>query len=230
MDDREISLSEIFVLIKKSLVWIILISIFCGGIAFGISEYLITPVYEAETTMMISGYIGYSGNNNVNSDTQMSDLRLNKELAATYSEIIKTRGIFEIVNKNLGLNMSYDDFMNNVSVVSKNDTEIMVLSVKDTNQTRAMDMANEIVMVFKEFIIETSEEDKVQILDKAIEPEKPISPKILQNTVMGVLLGGVLSTFIFLAIGLFDTTIKSEEDFENTFDIPVIGIIPDKKK
>ena len=72
--------------------------------------------------------------------------------------------------------------------------------------------------------------DNVQILDGATLPEKPSSPNIKKNTAIGVVLGLILGVMISIFKELADTTIKTQDDISQYFDLPVIGIIPDKKQ
>ena len=229
MLEREIDLLELWNAFKKHLIKIILITIIFGGISFGVNSFLITPEYKASTSMII-------GKNNSQVYTMeeaminMNDLKLSQELVDTYSEIIKTRGIADLVINNLGLDMDYEEFSKKVRVSSKNNTEIFEVSVVDNIPTRARDIANETSDVFKEAVKKIMRIDNVQILDAAIEPTKPVSPNILRNTALGSVLGFMFAAFIFLLKEVMDTAVKTPEDISETFNIPVIGIIPDRKR
>lgn len=72
--------------------------------------------------------------------------------------------------------------------------------------------------------------DNVQILDKATLPEAPSSPKVMRNTAIGAMLGFILGIGIALIKELSDTRVKTSEDVTEAFDIPVLGLIPDKHK
>lgn len=228
MEEREIDLLQIWETFKSKLVYIVLISLIFAAAFLGVSKFLITPKYKAETSIIISKT--QNDENSVVKEMQISDLRLNQELVNTYSEIIKTRGIADMVIKNLGLDMTPEKFKSMVSVTPKNNTEIFNVSIVDTIPERAMDIANETSEVFKASIKEIMKIDNVQILDSAVLPEDPASPNNMRNTILGAMLGFVLSAFIFILKELLDNTVKSSEDFANEFELPVLGIIPDNKK
>lgn len=225
MEEREIDLLQIWNVFKKKLIYILLASLLMGAIFYGVSKFVLTPKYKAESSIIVR-----QNTDNVSNNMEISDLKFNQELVNTYSEIIKTRGIADLVIKNLNLDMSHEEFKSKVSVSTKNNTEIFSVSVIDTIPERAVDIANETTMVFKEAIKEIMKIDNVQILDEAIKQEQPVSPKAKSNTIIGALIGFMLSSLIFILKELMDTTIKSAEDFTQTFDLPVLGIIPDNKK
>lgn len=225
MSEKEIDLIELWDIIKKNLIKIIFIGILFAIAMFAISKFLISPKYQSSVSLIVNKEEDRSNNDGI----QLNDVQLNQKLVGTYTEIIKTRGIAEMVIKNLGLDLSYENFISMISVNSKNDTEIFEVSVKDTIPERASDIANETSKVFKDSIVKIMNVDNVQILDKAIVPEKPYSPNIIRNTAIGFLLGIMVSMFTSIIRFLTDTRIKSSEDITNEFGLPVIGIIPDKK-
>ena len=228
MKDREIDLLQVWDTFKHKLVWILLVSIFFAAIVFGLSKYVLVPKYKAEASIIINKT--QRDSDGVIQDLQINDLRLNQELVNTYSEIIKTRGIANMVIENLNLNMTPEDFREIVSVTPKNNTEIFNVSIVDTIPERAMDIANETSEVFKESIKQIMKIDNVQILDEAVLPENPTSPKVARNTLLGFALGFVLAALIFIFKDLLDNTIKSSEDFTAAYNLPILGVIPDNKK
>lgn len=226
MEEREIDLLQIWSVFKKKLIYILLASLVMGAIFFGISKFVLTPKYKAESSIIIR----QDTDSTTNSNMQINDLKFNQELVNTYSEIIKTRGIADLVIKNLNLDMTHDEFKSMVSVSTKSNTEIFSVSVVDVIPERAMDIANETTTVFKEAVKEIMKIDNVQILDKAIKPEKAISPKVNVNTVLGALVGFMLASLIFIFKELMDNTVKTADDFTKTFNLPVLGVIPDNKR
>lgn len=225
--DKEINLNELYKLIKKSLVKIVFFTFIVAAIMFSVSNYLIMPQFEASTSMII---IDSEGKKGQDISKEINELKFNKELVNTYSEIIKTRGVANIVISNLDLDISYEEFKARVSVGQKNNTEIFEIKVIDTIPERARDIANETSDVFKEVIIDIMKIDNVQILDKAIVPSRPISPKIERNTLLGAIAGFMISVFMIIIKETFDTRVKSPEDVSENFDIPVLGVIPEYKK
>jgi len=68
--------------------------------------------------------------------------------------------------------------------------------------------------------------NNVRILERAIVPGSPVSPKPVQNLLLGLLLG--LGTGIALAfvIEALDNTLKTQADVEQFLGVPVLGLVP----
>lgn len=222
MEEKEIDLLELWYLFKNNFFKYLFFAILVGGLTFLVNNYLLVPKYEAGASIIINN--SKTGGN----DIDINEVKLNQELVNTYTEIVKTRGIADIVIENLGLDMEYKEFTEKVSVSSKNGTEIFEVKVVDTLAARATDIANETAKVFQQSVKEIMKIDNVQILDKAVIPEDPISPNIIRNTILGALVGFILGIFLSFVRMLTDNTIKDADDFINTFEIPVLGIIPDR--
>lgn len=224
---EEISLLELIEGIKRRIKWIILFMILGGLLAFGVSKFLIRPQYEASTTMII----GKSKDYDIKDErSQYNQVLLNQKLVSTYSEIIKSRGIAEQVIKNLQLDFDLEKYQKKVEVEPVKDTELISLKVKDNIPQRAMDIANETAEIFQKDIKTIMHVDNVNILDEAVLPEKPSSPKIKRNTALGALLGLFISSFMAVFIEINDTRIKSAEELQEKFNIPVLGVIPEIKE
>lgn len=224
MEEKEIDLLELWKVVKKNLIKYVLIGIIFALASYAISQYLITPKYESSVSLIVNSEEGRNNQGNI----QLNELQLNQKLVGTYTQIIKTRGISDLVMNNLGLDLSHEKFLSMVSVSSKNNTEIFEVKVRDTIAQRAADIANETANVFKDSIVNIMKVDNVQVLDKAIVAKKPVSPNINKNVLLGFILGFILSMFISVLKFLTDTTIKTSEDITNEFGLPVIGIIPDR--
>lgn len=225
---EEVSLSELLKKIKKHLIEIIIISILIGGIIFCVSKFIVEPSYVSNTTMIVGNSTQVSEDKGENLD--YSQIQANRALVPTYSEIVKSKGVANKVIENLDLNIDYEEFAGKVSIEPVNDTQIISVKVVDTVPERAMDIANETSMIFKDSITDIMNVDNVQILDKAVLPDEPSSPNVLRNTFIGLILGFVLGLAVALFKELSDTSIKSADDIKENFDIPVLGVLPDKKK
>lgn len=224
---EEISFIELWLGIKKNIFLIVLCILLGGLFAFAVNKFLITPEFETQTTMIIGRPEEYQGA--PNKDLDYNDVMLNQKLVSTYSEIIKSREISEEVIQNLGLKFSYKEFIDKLNVQAVKDTELISITVRDTIPERAMDIANETAEIFQKKIVSIMKVDNVQILDEAVFPKEPVSPKVTFNTIIGLILGGVIATFIAIVKELMDNTVKSTEQIQEEFGFPVLGILPKVK-
>lgn len=230
MNEQEIDLLELGKQILKHSLLILILAILAGAGAFGLSKYVISPKYEANTSMIVSSSKQNIDQNNPQADVELSQINANRALVSTYSEIVKSRGIADKVIANLNLDMDYEEFSNKVSIEPVKDTQIISVKVVDTIAQRAADIANETSMIFKDSITQIMNVDNVQILDKATLPEAPSSPKVMKNTAIGAILGFILGIGIALIMEISNTRVKTSEEVTEAFDIAVLGLIPDRKR
>lgn len=225
MNQREVSLSELWQKIKNQAVVVILITLLTGIITAAISIYILEPQYRSNSTLIVGRPESYQ---NVSQTIDYNDVMLNQKLVGTYGEIMKSQSVMRQVSENLKLNLSLDELSNMVNVQTVNNTEIISLTVTDTIPERAMDIANETAEIFMQEVRSIMKVDNVQILDPAMLPLNPVNPNIFLNTVVGTFLGLVIGILYALFKEFNDTRIKSVEEYKNNFDLPVIGIIPTK--
>lgn len=230
MNEQEIDLLELGKQILKHGLLILILAILAGAGAFGLSKYVISSKYEANTSMIVSSSKQNVDPNNPQADVELSQINANRALVSTYSEIVKSRGIADKVIANLNLDMDYEEFSSKVSIEPVKDTQIISVQVVDTIPQRAADIANETSMIFKDSITQIMNVDNVQILDKATLPEAPSSPKVMRNTAIGAMLGFILGIGIALIMEISNTRVKTSEEVTEAFDIAVLGLIPDRHK
>ena len=78
-------------------------------------------------------------------------------------------------------------------------------------------------------ITETSEMGYITIMDPAIVPIKPVSPKVLQNLILGLLMGLFLGVGIVFVRARLDNSINTPEDLKKAGFVPLstISLIPE---
>jgi len=75
-------------------------------------------------------------------------------------------------------------------------------------------------------ISEAGQKETVRVVDNAIEPEEPISPKKRLNLLLGALIGLGLGIGLTFLLEFFDDSIKNPEILER-MGFPILGIIPE---
>jgi non-specific protein-tyrosine kinase len=133
-------LQEMLQVIWKRLWLIVSVTLLISVGAFVVSKNR-TPVYQAKVTMIV----------NQTTDTPFADLAslsTGEELALTYSHLLKTRPLLEIVIANLGLGLAPGGLERRIDTNLIRGTQLLELTVKDTDPQRASDIANEIAFTF----------------------------------------------------------------------------------
>ena len=217
--EETIDLREYFAIIKKRFWIIALLAIISALISGVISFFMLNPVYEAKSTL-----IG-------NAETQIvtgDQITVTQKLAVTYGEIIKSRIVLDDVIKNLKLENTYESLSGQITVSPVNDTQIISISVQDTNRERARDIANEIPKVFEKEVKRITKANDVQVIDKATLPKNPIKPNKVMNVLIAFVLGTMIGLFVVFLIEYLDNKMKTPQDIEKHLGLSVIGVIPNE--
>ena len=184
---------------------------------------MLKPVYEAKSTLIV--------NTEKNEETQMitgDQFSVTQKLAVTYGEIIKSRAVLEDVIKNLKLENTYESLSGQITVSPVKDTQIISISVQDTNKQKARDIANEIPKVFAKEAKRITKANDIQVIDKAILPKDAVKPNKMMNIAIAAVLGMMIGLFIVFLIEYLDNKIKTPQDIEKHLGLSVIGVIPNE--
>lgn len=222
--EETIDLREYFYIIKKRAWIIVLITVLAMLTSGIISFFVLSPVYEANTTLIVNTEQSKETNNMITGD----QLNVTQKLTLTYGEIIKSRAVLDSVIKKLDLNMEYKELEKAINVSPVKDTQIMSVTVQDTNPKRARDIANAIPNVFTKEVKRITKANSVEVIDKAIVPENPIKPNKVMNILIAAVLGIMIGLFIVFILEYMDNKIKTPQDIEKHINLPLLGVVPNE--
>ena len=274
---------------------IILAAVLAGGAAYITSQFQ-SPVYQATTTLLI----------NEASTAQTSDytaILTSERLARTYSEMLTKRPVLDDVllrMEEVGVILDYEDtdaFKEVITVQLVRDTQLIELSVEDTDPERAALIANTLVAVFSAQnqalqatrfaeskaslegqlsrldgqihntvaeleavgddldreaerarleaeltqyrqtysellqsyeqirVSEAQTTSNVVQVEPAIAPENPIRPRVLMNTALALVVGGMLAVGAIFLMEAMDDTVKNPDEISRLLQLPILGTI-----
>ena len=220
---EEFNISE-FIKYYFSLIVIVILFIILGAVgSWYYTDYIQVPMYKSQTSLVLT-----RAGDSTGSITQ-NDISLNKNLVATYREIIKSRRILSNVISNLYLDITEKELSDKVSVTSSNDTELIIISVVDKDSKLARDIANEIAKVFKEEITTIYNIENISIVDVAIKAKDAYNVNPLKQYVIGVGSGFLIGSLIITVMFYFDDSIKKPEDIEEKVGLSVLSTVPKYK-
>ena len=218
----EFDLRNLFkILLKRS--WIIfLCMVVMGAAMFVYTVNFVTPQYKANVTM-------YVNNNTSNNGTGIdsTDLAVALRLVKTYVTIISSDNVLDKVISETELDLTAEQVRSMLSAEVVNETEMFRVSVTAPSPQLAADIANAIAEVAPDEITAIIEGSAAKVIDYAKVPKGKSSPNYTTNTVIGALIGAVLSVFAILIHNMLDLTVHNEDELTNTFSIPVLGVIPE---
>lgn len=219
----EIDLVGILYAIRSKIVYIILSTLILATLSGCITEFLIKPQYSTSCTMYV-----YSNTDRVSTDSSIgaSELDASKQLVNTYIVILKSDNVLEKVIEELNLDAKADDIRRLISCEQIDETEVFKVTVRSKDAVLSTNIANAIAQVAPEEIVRVVKAGGVEVVDYAKVPERPSSPNLVKNLILGAGIGFILSFAFFFITAMFDTTITSEKDIEKEFDIPILGTVP----
>lgn len=222
--EQTISLQEIFQILKKRLFLILSITIVALAASAAVSYFVMTPVYKATTTVMAYN----TGEQFQEGNSSLSDLQTNLKLINTYNDLIKSDLVLDQVLEELDLDMTTGQLGGKISVSNNKESHVMMISVMDSDPFRAAEIANKTTeILIKE--VNNRMNSNIDVITKAKvkENQKPVEPNPKLNIAIAAVIGLMAGAGLAFLLEFLDNTIKTEQDIENSLDLPVIGVIMD---
>lgn len=220
MEEQVISLGEILEVLKKRWKMILIVTLLATLVSGLASFFLISPKYEASTKLFIGkeagAEVGYDQN----------EIAMYQKLMKTYSEAIKTRDLVGRAIKVANSNLTEDEVLKKLTVVTVADTQILQIKIDDKNPNMAATMVQAITNEFVTTSKALVPNGNIKVIETVKVPETPVSPNKKMNIAIAFLLGLMVSVGVSFLLEFLDNTYKNREQLEKELDIPVIGTIP----
>ena len=222
----EIDLLKIAQVLLRKAKFIIAITLLVALATFGVTYYLITPEYTATAMMYVNNSSFTLGNTSFSISS--GELSAAQSLVDTYVVILKSRTCLESIIEQCSLEYDYDELYDMIESEAVNSTEIFSIDVTSTDPHEAERIANTITEVLPARIADIVDGSDVRIVDYAVVPSERTSPSFTLNTVIGALVGLVVSAAIVILRYMFDDQIHEEDYLTQTYpDIPLLAVVPD---
>ncbi len=217
-EEIEIDLLELIrVLISK--VWILILTTILGlALAAGFTILFIKPVYSSTSILYVL--------TKTTSVTSLADIQMGTSLTQDYMVVINSRPVIEKVIDNLGLDMSYEQLRGNVSVTNPTNTRFLEITVNSTDAYLAKKIVDELADVSAQRMAEVMETQAPNVMDYGQISASPSSPSVVKNSIIGAMIGFIISAGIIIIIHLMNDSIKTSEDVEKYLGINTLGLVP----
>ena len=212
---EEINLRDLLSYFKKHLILFIVVVLFVVSAGTIYSVFILKPEYKSQATVILSS--------DKSKNTVQSEINANKNLIDTYTEVVKSHRVLDRVKSEMQIEDTYEQLVKKVTVASLKDTEIISISVVDLNKNHSYSLANKIADTFTDEIGQIYNDKSVNVLDRAVEPQKPYNVDIVKQEAIYAAAGIVLATAVIFLMFYFDRTIKTTEQIEQLFKLPIYG-------
>jgi capsular polysaccharide biosynthesis protein len=224
-DEGYFSLSDFGQVVLRRL-WVIFLVVFVVvGAAVGAS-FLQQPTYAASAQVWVDQQQGDQGGNLAGS---VDGLHL---LMPTLIHAIDSRPVAEEAIQRLGLQMSSEELLENLTSEQVEGTTFIFLTYEGTDPQQATEIVNMVAKVSAESIAETSAAASnvtARVYEKAIVADNPTptSPDPLRNGVLAAVFGLMLGIGLALLMEYLDRSWRSPEEVERVSGVPTFATIPE---
>lgn len=206
---KDINLKELYYVVKKRL-WIILVlMVFTTGLGVYFSDSKDTPLYQSSSRIIIGA---------------------NSENSKTLQVIIKDAIILDKVVQKLDLPQSPEELAGQITVTSVDSSQVVSISVTDTNPERAAKIANTTARVFKEEIPNIMDFKDVRLLSDATVNPLQINQSQNNTPLISLIAGLVLGIGLVFLLDSLDETLGNNHEVEEILGLPVLGRVSKSTK
>lgn len=182
---EEIDIKDLIFSFWKRKIKILVILVIFAIIGTSYSYFIIKPMYNSTSTVLVTQSI------EVKED---DEVKANSKLIPTYAELIKTDKVIETVVKNINNpEITSGNIKSSISVQIIKDTEVVKITVKNSNSEYAAIIANEVAKISCEKLKELYSMTNTYILDTATPSTVPYNINHTKDIVIFVFIGVIVA-------------------------------------
>lgn len=233
---NEFSIYHIFRLLIKNFLVIFLAAVVFAVGTFCYCKFYLQERYAASGSVVVTNGGILEGGYESNTATQQypddgkvnnSDITASINLIDTIVDTLATKDIYEELAQNLGNEYTAAQLRSFVTI-SKRDNYSLFIDVKFemSNPTEVVKITNMYLNLTPKYISEYIPGAKTRVTESDGYAPKTY-PQTFSSTILAAIVGALLAFVVVYIISLFNTTIESEEEFKERYNITVLGDIPD---
>ena len=178
--------------------------------------------YSTSSTLLVA----------LRSDTQSFDtVQASQAIARSYADIVDSPNIAQLVANRVGAGTTKDDIKDATSFEPVPQTQLLKISAQDPDPTRAKRIADSYAIVFTQYARQNLSGTTgaiITLADAAPKPSTPSRPRPTLYVLVAAVLGLALGLAVAFLRDRIDRRLRTAEDVEGQFDIPVLARVPRK--
>ena len=216
---EEINIKDFFNYLKKYILIICgVVVIFVIGV-FIYDKSIKKPLYTTYTTIILTK----SNEAQTSTTITQNDILLNQKLVETYTKIIKSKLVLDQVISETGITYTAEELGQNVAVEAYENTEMLKISVTDSDPELSASIANSIAQVFSGEVAKIYQMNNISVIDIAQVPEEVSNDTLTRDFFIALFISIFGSIGVIFIIYYFDDSIKLTDDLEEEIGMPVIA-------
>lgn len=216
--ELEIDLVELMYRMIEKIKWIILAAVIGMVVGVLVTKLVITPEYEATAKL----YVMESSNQVVD----LTALNVSDKLTADYMQVFNNWHVHEKVLSTLGLDYTYKEIQDMLTITTPANTRIIEIKVTNTNPQEAYDIAMAYANIAPAFIEAKMETSRPNIFEEARVPTKPSAPSLVKNVFLTTFLGAAIAVAIIFIQFIADDRIRTSEQLQKRLGLATLGMMP----
>jgi capsular exopolysaccharide synthesis family protein len=207
--------------------WLGVLIIALTALALASALTLAMPKKYTATTRL---FITVAGNQSATDLAQGSNFA--EKQMSSYAEVATSPLVLIPIIAQLGLRTTPKDLAESVETTVPVDTVILEISATDPDATRAAQIANAVGQQLSKAASDLSPQNEdgakavvATPIAEAQVPDKPSSPRILQNLGIGLILGLLLGLGVAVLRHILDTKVRNENDVRVLTGSPILGAV-----
>lgn len=203
---------------------VVVAGILAAAICFVYSSFFITPLYKANSTMLVDL------RNSVHDDLSFEKVNVAEKYVSTLAYVMKTNTVLEPVIEELNLNETVSSLASKITVSTMSETLLIKVSIQHPNPKKAVEIIKAIGKTAPEIINQRITAGYITEIEAPSVSSSPVSPDITKNTLVGGAAGVFLAAAVIIALAVLNNRVMSVADLQNAVDLPLLGVIPALKK
>ena len=196
-----------------------------AGSVFAYNSFWSKPVYRTSTSVLVNN--GGLAEDYHNSGTiSGSTISASLSIIPTCIDMLESDNVYKKLAISLGNNYSYYSLKSCFSVAARSEKSLVIdiyTYGSDINETKKI--ANTFLQIVPTYISTNLKDSDVKIMATADSVVKT-SPNTLLNSLIGLVVGMLICSAIYIILDFTKNTIESEKDFKNRYDLPLLGTVP----